>query len=84
MLRVQFYRNLADFSPVAHLDGVGEGVGDSPVPIQGDDTQVEDRSRRGQNICKIEVMKYIGRSREMIHRWRIEAVEARTSVKERS
>ena len=52
--------------------------------VQGDDKQVEDRGRRGQNICKREVMKYIGRSREMIHRWRIEAVEARTSVKERS
>ena len=42
---------------------------------------MEDRGCRGQNICKREVMMYIGRSRELINRWRIEAVEARTSVK---
>ena len=45
---------------------------------------MEDRGCRGQNICEIKVIKYIGMSKEMIHRWRIEAVEARTSVKERS
>ncbi len=37
--------------PLAHLDGVGEGVGDSPVAVQRDDAEVEDGGCRGQHIC---------------------------------
>ncbi len=37
--------------PLAHLDGIGEGVGDGPVAVQGDDAEVEDRGCRGQHIC---------------------------------
>ena len=32
---------------VAHLGGVGEGIGDGPVAIQRDHAQVQDRGRWG-------------------------------------
>ena len=35
---------------VTHLDGVVEGVGDGPVPVQGDDAQVEDGGGGGQHV----------------------------------
>ena len=35
---------------VAHLDGVVEGVGDGPVPVQGDDAEVEDGGGGGEDV----------------------------------
>ena len=38
---------------VAHLDGVVEGVGDGPVPVQRDDAEVEDGGGGGEDVHRV-------------------------------